>query len=171
MNNNKYKKLTLCKLFIVTVFFVCVSGCNSIKKTMGMVIPFYDYNQTLLKDISVSSSVDSNNNMPVAIDIVLIFNEKIDPSLLGLSGPEWFANKAGLLLKNNKELSVITIEVVPRTMTESIKLPDNFGDALKVLMFANYVAPAGQFVADITQFTELKIQLNKSGYQLREMEQ
>jgi len=170
MINHNFNYLALFKAFTVLIFISSLSGCNSIKKTMSMVIPFYDYNKTLLNSISVTADTDSNSNMPVAIDIVLIYKDTVDATLLGLSGPEWFANKAALLLRYEKYLSVVHIEVVPRTMKETVKLPSNYDNAIKVLMFANYAEPTGQYVADITQFKNLQVSLKRSGYQLKEVE-
>jgi hypothetical protein len=171
MAYQKFNSLQLLKLLMLLVTISGINGCNSIKKTMSMVVPFYDYNKTSLNSISVISDIDSNGNMPVAIDIVLIYKDTVDASLLGLSGPEWFANKASLLLRYEKDLSVVNAEVVPLTIKGTIKLPNNYDDAIKVLMFTNYIESAGQYVADITQFKDLQISLKKSGYQLKEMEQ
>jgi hypothetical protein len=168
---HKINNLHLLKLIILLVIISSASGCNSIKKTTGMVIPFYDYDKTSLSTISVKADNDSNGNMPVAIDFAFIYQDTIGHSLLVLSGPEWFANKSGLLLRYEKDLSVVHMEVVPRTMQETAKLPSNYDDAIKVLMFTNYTGPAGQYVADITRFKNIQISLKKSSYQLKEMEQ
>lgn len=170
MNFIKNINLHVIKLFIILIIMVSLFGCNSIKKTMSIIVPFYSLDTTTLDGISVISDTNSNGNMPVAIDIVFIYDKTVNTSLLGLTGPQWFTNKAGLLLRYSKELSVAHIEVVPRTLNESLLLPNNYNNANKVLLFANYVEPAGQHVADITQFNKLQIILKKSSYQLKEME-
>lgn len=167
----KYLKcLTLATHAMIFALVVSLSGCNSIKKTMSMVIPFYNYDKTPINTIRVNADIDSNNNMAVAIDFVFIFNKEVNDALLKLTGPQWFENKNALLLRHRTQLTVANAEVVPLTLNETIKLPENYDNAIKVLMFANYLAPEGQYVADITQFSDLQVSLKNSGYQLKEME-
>jgi len=170
MNYIKINNLALINLLMILAIMSNLVGCSSIKKTMSMIVPFYSLDTTPLDSISVISDVNSNGNMPVAIDIVFINDKTVNASLLGLTGPQWFANKSGLLLRYSKELSVAHLEVVPQTLKEKIPLPSDYSNAFKVLLFANYVEAAGQHVADITQFNELQILLKKSSYQLKEME-
>lgn len=170
MNYIKINNFTLIKSFMILAIISNLIGCSSIRKSMDMIVPFYSLDTTTLGGISVTSNVNSNGNMPVAIDIVFINDKTVNASLLGLTGPQWFANKSGLLLRYSKELSVAHLEVVPQTLKEKIPLPSNYSNAFKVLLFTNYVEAAGQHVADITQFNELQILLKKSGYQLKEME-
>lgn len=167
------KKLSYFITFKIIALVIITSnliGCNSIDQAMSMVVPFYSYDKTPLSNISISASHNSNQNMPVAVDIVFIYKDTVNAALLGLSGPEWFKNKPELLLRYKKDLEVVHKEIVPRTLTETIELPEHYDDAIKILIFANYLAPSGQYIADITKFSDLHIELNKSSYQLKEME-
>ncbi|WDE09384.1 hypothetical protein [Thalassomonas haliotis] len=153
--------LCACQMFLL--------GCNSINQALSKVVPFYSYDKTTLSDISITSDAGSNNSVPVAIDFVFIFDETVTPVLQNLKGPEWFANKAGLLLQYDKKLALAHVEIVPLTAKHSISLPDGYDDAVKVLMFANYIHVSGQVIADLTLFDELQITLGKSAYQLKEL--
>ena len=88
---------------------------------------------------------------------------------MGLNGPDWFNNKTGLLLRHEKDLAVTHVEFVPLTLKQKIAMPEGYDNAVSVLVFANFIASSGQFVADITQFNQLEIILKKSGYQLKEL--
>jgi type VI secretion system protein len=154
---------------LLSVLLPGLSGCNSIDKAMSVVVPFYTYDKTGLSTISVESSVDSNMNMPVAIDFVFIRNDEVAKTLMNLSGPNWFSSKTDLLLRYQKDLVLAHIEVVPLTIKQTITLPKAYDDAKKVLMFANFIAKPGQYLADISQFDEVLITLSKTGYQLKEL--
>ena len=146
-----------------------LGGCNSIDKMLSKVVPFYSYNKTALSSISVTSQTNSNSNLPVSLDFVFIFDETVNPSLLGLSGPQWFGDKARLMLNFDQQLLVAAIEVVPDTVMYTINLPEGYDNAVKVLLFANFVRKPGQYGADISQFKQLHITLTETGYQLKEV--
>lgn len=146
-----------------------LSGCNSIKKVAAKVVPFYSYDKTKLSNISLIAELDSNDNMPVAIDFVFIYDIVVDPVISSFSGPQWFANKASIMLQHQQDIDITHVEVVPLTVTEQLQLPEGYDDALKVMMFANYYGKKGQYAVDITLYDELQITLQHSGYQLKEL--
>lgn len=155
------------------VMLVCLlSGCaktlNSVEKVAGKYVPFYDFDKTQLTQIWLQADPDSNQNLPTALDIVFIYDEKTAEALKALSGPDWFANKAALALLYQHKLSVQSYEVVPRTAQTRLSLPDLYFQAHSVLLFANYLAEPGQYLADITQFHQLLITLQGQGYRLEE---
>ena len=74
----KLNRLPSLKMLVVLVMIIGVSGCNTIKKTISVVVPFYSYDKTSLSAISITADADSNTNMPVAIDFIFIYQaEKI----------------------------------------------------------------------------------------------
>ena len=155
---------------ILILLMLCVlGGCNSIEKTLGKVAGLYSDNKTALWAVSVTSQPNSNSDLPVSVDLVFIFDQTVNPSLVGLSGPQWFADKARLMLNFDQQLAVAAIEVVPDTLMFTIKLPEGYRDAVKVLLFANFVSKPGQYVADISRFNQLHITLTQIGYQLKEV--
>ena len=159
----------LCLAVLCCITPLLLGGCNSIDQALSKVVPFYTYDKTLLSGISIRAEVDSNDNVPVAIDFVFIFDNSLTPVLQNLKGPEWFANKAGILLQYEKKLALAHVEIVPLTAKYSVTLPNGYDDAVKVLMFANYIAATGQVIADLTEFDQAHITLGKSAYQLEEL--
>ena len=102
------------------------------------------------------------------MDIVFVLNSETAQALSTLSGPDWFANKKGLLQRYQQQILINELEIVPQTATQKIILPSLYYDAVSVFLFANYLASNGQYQADITQFYELHIMLEKSRYALEE---
>ena len=160
------------KTHVITLALIIVtsiSSCTYVEKSMDL-LPFYTYNKTLLTNISVISNMNSNRNHPVEIDFVFIYDDTVSPLLDVLSGPQWFADKTALMLRFRNSIDVAHIEIVPQTVEENISLPDDYNNAVRVLMFANFISESGQFVADVTTFDELLITLSKKGYQLEELD-
>ncbi|MBJ7540005.1 hypothetical protein [Marinomonas transparens] len=160
---------------LLCIMALLLAGCetaaslgNSLDKTVAKVVPFYEFNKTLIESIDIQSAANSNNNLPVAVDIIFIFDDKTAEALSALSGPDWFANKKSLLLRYQQQLVMSELEVVPQTAEQKLALPSNYFKAVSVLLFANYLHQTGQYQADITQYHELKIILNKQGYLLKE---
>lgn len=156
-------------LMMILTLHSCGSVSNSLKKVAGKYVPFYTFNKTELDAISVLSDTDSNHNLPVALDILFIADVKTAQALGALSGPDWFAGKRALLLRYQQQLVISELEIVPQSAEQNISLPDTYYNAVSVLIFANYLAEAGQYQADITQFSELRITLKRRGYALEEL--
>lgn len=163
--NAKYGYLFL----LIMLLSGCGSFGNSIKKTAGKYVPFYEYSGTELNAISIQAEVDSNNNLPVALDILFIFDAKTAQALSALTGPDWFAGKSAMMLRYQQQMALSELEIVPQSAEQNIALPASYYNAVAVLLFANYIDPKGQYLADITQFRELRITLKKRGYVLEEL--
>lgn len=148
---------------VITVV-ILINGCLSITKH----IPFYPVNNNNIKTISVESTADSNENVPVSLDMVFIYTTKAESELNKLLGPEWFKNKNALLLRYKNDLKIVHLEVVPHTQVTEVILPDDYNEALKVILFANYIAEDGQYQADISTYKNLRIVLGSRFYTLEE---
>lgn len=160
---------------LLLVLLLCLSGCqttalvsNKVDRAIASIVPFYDFNKTRLSSISIQSSANSNQNSPVAVDIVFIFDNKTAQVLSKLNGPDWFANKQSMLLQYQHQLALTQLEIVPQTPSQKVILPKYYFEAVNVLLFANYQSQAGQYQADITQYHQLKIRLNKHHYVLQD---
>lgn len=124
------------------------------------------YNNNLT-DVKIESTADSNNNMPVAFDIVFVSDKELLKVLAELSAPQWFQNKAALHLKHSRQITLLSAEVVPLTLaTKSLELPDNSRQAAGILLFANYLAPAGQMAAYLQNYSRVKVLFSHDNYQL-----
>lgn len=163
----QFKSLRLA--LIVMFIALSLNACNSFDKAMSVVVPFYEYDKTELDAISVLSTSDANNNLPVAIDLVFVLDEKTAMALMNLNGPQWFDNKNGLMLRYKQTLIITQVEIVPQTTEQQIDLPEDYDDAVRVFMYANYIHSKGQFMADLTLYDEAQISLQKTGYSVKEL--
>ncbi|MFT5421675.1 MAG: hypothetical protein ACI9D5_002433 [Candidatus Endobugula sp.] len=158
--------IKLCLLLSLLLVILMLNACSSTKYTLKMLGVGSD---NAIKNITLVSFPDSNMNSPVAIDLLFVNDDSISPLLLGLSGSEWFNDKALLLSRYGKALDVVSLEVVPLSFVESVDLPKTKKLAQRVLMFTNYRSRNGQFVADISQYKSLTIRLLFDTYELIEM--
>ena len=151
------------------IFLGLISGCSALKSVYGASISLVGLDRKIpLKAIYLSSTADANRHSSTAIDIVFVYQDNLDKTLKKMSGPQWFRERDSLMLQFDKEVVVAHFEVVPLTATNSVNLPKDFRKAGRVLLFANYVAKSGQFVADITEYQSLVISLEKEQYRLSE---
>ena len=152
-------------VFYTHLLLVVLGGLLSGCSVLGL-SPLND-----IRSIEIEASADCNRNMPVAIDIVFISDERVAKLLADLSGPDWFGRKQELVMRYDKQIKVISAEVVPLSILSVLPLPENHSRAGNILMFANYLSVDGQFVAQLGQFRQLKILLQREGYRLIEMHQ
>ncbi len=121
-----------------------------------------------LSEVSVEATADSNRSLPVALDLLFINDSALIPELTALSGPEWFAKKRQFMLNYQQQILLASLEVVPLSAMQAVSLPDGYKNAENVLMFVNYLAGDGQHVAELSNYKQLKIRLERERYQLLE---
>ncbi|ASA57315.1 hypothetical protein [Vibrio gazogenes] len=148
---------------VLLIFLLTASGCGVTKY-----IPFYPEQNNEIASISVQSDVHSNQNIPVSMDILFVYQDSLEEGLKHLTGSAWFKNKAAFLLRYQHALDIVHLEVVPQTAPQKVPLPDNYQAAIHVILFANYLDPKGQYQADLSQFKHLDIRLRKDRYTLKE---
>jgi type VI secretion system protein len=159
----------LVKLAAALILLLVATSCSSIKAGMAAIVPFYSDNGAKLSEVSISAGASSNNSMPVTIDFVFIYNEDISKALINISGPQWFDKRSSFLKRYEQEMTVSHVEIVPFTQGFTVELPNGYEDAVKVILFANFIAEPGQYAADITLYNELHVELGNDGYQLKEL--
>lgn len=145
----------------------CVSGCGLTTSALQLV--GLKDRPNLLKSIALEAAPDCNRNLPVALDIAFIEDATLATLLKGLGGPEWFARKEELTRRYGSAIQLLELEVVPLTLRSIAALPDGHEKATSILLFANYIATPGQYVADVAAYTQLKILLQSETYQLQDL--
>ncbi|MGE4297236.1 MAG: hypothetical protein AB7E47_04330 [Desulfovibrionaceae bacterium] len=91
---------------------------------------------------TVESAPDANLNNPVALDIVLVYNEDLEQELLGLTARQWMEKKAQFKLDHrlNEDYVLWELEPVPGLDMEDLELPLTVsGKAF--IVFVDYYTP------------------------------
>jgi type VI secretion system protein len=120
-----------------------------------------------LMHVEMTARSDANLQNPVSLDLVFVYDDQVAENLAKLNGPEWFRQKETLLLLNNKDMDVIHQELVPGSLLNELALPTYRALARKVFLYANYLGPAGQNVAELSAYACLKIEFLAESYQLK----
>jgi type VI secretion system protein len=89
---------------------------------------------------SVSLYIDpaANRNFPVAVDVVLVFEEDLAKKIATLKAGEWFAARSNLQKANPGEIEFVSVELAPG---ETLSLPGKRFSGKRVfvaLAFADY---------------------------------
>lgn len=147
-------------LFPLTVALF-LGACSS----LSGLIPFFGPPTTSLKAVRIQSMPESNRNQPTRLDLVFVYEQGM---ALPKSGPEWFRQKDALLAAHQQKLDAVSFELPPITEVASVALPGGFGKALAVLVYADYQSPAGQNMADLTNFRKPLIRLEAESFAIVE---
>ena len=92
-------------------------------------------------EVTLSAAPDANQNSPIAVDVVLVFEDDMLERLAELPATKWFGVRADLRKTFPKGLSYRTWELVPG---QTIPVPgDSFGSprVVGVLIYADYATP------------------------------
>ncbi|HYD80201.1 MAG TPA: hypothetical protein VEC06_10365 [Paucimonas sp.] len=113
--------------------------------------------KTKISSIEVIADAAANQHSATALDIVFVYDTN-SAALLPKTGPEWFEKKDALVAGLAKAIDVVSLEVPP-AMTLAAALPDGYAKAIGVYSYANYIAPKGQPMGNLTPFKKITIRL------------
>jgi len=86
---------------------------------------------------TVMVAPDANENSAIAVDLVVVYDNKLLDQLLKIKATEWFARKQQFLNDYSNELAVKGWEWIPSQIVEEQFVPYRSG-ARKVVLFADY---------------------------------
>jgi type VI secretion system protein len=111
---------------------------------------------TQVIEIQVARNI--NDDYPVAVDAVLVYNSVLYDELLKTSAKDWFAKVEQYRLDYPRGFDVWRWEVVPGQAVPSQLLPDTVNQAIGMIVFANYFTP-GEHRAAVGATRGLRIYL------------
>jgi type VI secretion system protein len=80
---------------------------------------------------------EANEDSPVAVDVVVVYDRKLVDDLLKLSASQWFATKAQFMADHDRKVAVQGWEWVPGQKVDPISIEYRAG-AQQVVVFADY---------------------------------
>ncbi|ASL47767.1 hypothetical protein bAD24_III10250 [Burkholderia sp. AD24] len=114
--------------------------------------------KTALRGVTVIAQNGANNASATALDFVYVY-DATSAAVLPRTGPDWFAHRAALLSSLGPKVEAVSVQLPPNQSSAPVPLPARYKKALVVYCYVNFVAPAGQGVADLTQYKRVVITL------------
>jgi type VI secretion system protein len=109
---------------------VLVAGCGVTQKARSM------FGGQLPFEVVIAS--DANEDSPVAVDLVFVYDKKLLDALLKIPATEWFAKREQFIKDYGNALAVEKWEWVPGQQIDRINVSYRAG-ARRVVLFADYV--------------------------------
>lgn len=128
-------------------------GCSLWSSLFGKSTP-----TTSLRSIAVIAEAQANRDSATALDVIFVYDSKV-LSLLPASGPAWFSQKDGLANTLGTAVDIVTLQVPPPYRLVGVDLPARYRHAIRVVAYANYLAPAGQAPIDLTTYKNVTLTL------------
>ena len=114
--------------------------------------------KTALRDVTVIAQDAANHESATSVDLVFVYDAS-SAAALPRTGPEWFSQKARLMIALGQKIDVATVELPAAQTLAPVPLPPRHKKALVVYCYVNFVFPSGQGVADLTSFKRVRITL------------
>ena len=139
-------RAALSKIIVLAVLGWALAGCS----TLANLLPWHT-KTTSVSTVRVAAPPGANLNSATMLDLVFVYNTT-SAGMLPKTGPDWFAQKVSLQNGLGPAIDVVSLQVPPAMVIDSVTLPKNAGKAIAVYGFANYQSPDGQARIDLTQF-------------------
>jgi type VI secretion system protein len=116
----------LCVALSGAAFITACSVKQKVRSAFGGQLPMH-----------VIVAPDANEDSPVAVDVVVVYDRKLLDELLKLSAAQWFAAKAQFIADHDQRIGVQGWEWVPGQKVQPISIDYRSG-AKEVVVFADY---------------------------------
>jgi type VI secretion system protein len=132
---------------------IWLQGCSAISSLFGKSQP-----STSLKSLAVMADGQANRNSATAVDVLFVYDSSV-LSLLPANAPAWFSQKSGLENTLGHSVDVVSLQIPPAYRVASVGMPARYRRALRILVYANYLAQAGQAPLDLTGYQHAMLTL------------
>jgi len=121
-------------------------------------------------DIRVDISDAANQNSPVAVDIVVVSDERLLEKLKNMSAKEWFEKRDQIQRDYPQDTSVHvwSWEWVPGQIVPETELPWKY-NAVGAFVFADYLSP-GDHRIGLDPFSHIVLRLREKGFSAENVE-
>jgi type VI secretion system protein len=144
-------------ILIVPLLFAAACGLpNRVRSMFGGELP-----------IQVSISPDANENTPLAVELIVVYENKIVDKLLEKKAREWFSGREQFLRDYADHVKSWKFEWTPGQEVAPLELSYGVG-AKRVVLFADYVTP-GEHRASIDPQRPFRLILGQSELKLEEV--
>lgn len=115
-------------------------------------------------DVTVHIAADANQNSPIAVDLLVVYDEKLMARLLQMTAREWFAQRDQIRrdFKDGEGFDAWAWEWIPGQKIPVQELPLKPA-ALGALVFSDYDSP-GTHRSRIDPFLDIILSLNETGF-------
>jgi len=116
-------------------------------------------------DLNVQIADTTNQNMPVAVEVVYVYDPALTDTLSALSANQWFRHRSKLAWRHPDGFDRWRWEWAPGQTVASRHLPMVFFTR-SVFVYASYRS-SGAHRAQVPPFHALDLELNRTGFQVR----
>ena len=141
---------------------------GTIRWWLGIVLILSACSEIIVKTQLIVFAIDAqaNLNHPIAVDLVLIYDQQLLAEIVKLSAHDWFTKRAQLKRDYPISLATWEWELVPDQPSQevlSFKMPPERKQAQAALFFANYLTPGNHRVR-IDSMTSVKVHLQEERF-------
>lgn len=136
---------------LILLILPILGGC-------GLKTLVFGPDRTDLDALRVIALAGANRDHATRLDVVFVYDAAV-AAQLPKTGPEWFRQKTALLAAYADKLRVTAQELPPLSEADPVPLPPRHDKALAVLAYADYLAPDGQPVIQLTPLRRPLLQL------------
>ncbi len=128
-----------------------LNGCSasSVLQNVGGFLTDLGKPRTSLDRISIVSKSNANNTSATAIDVIFVYNAKVN-TLLPKSAAEWFTQRDELHANLWQYIDIASVQIPPSYVLEEVPLPKRYSTAVKVVAYANYLNKKGRKPIELT---------------------
>ncbi len=139
---------------------LAVAGCGGI---IPVPVPVFEVTAFKTKEIQIQVSPWANEDNPVAVDVLIIYDEDMMDRLGELPARQWFRQRDQFRRDFPSGYEALEWELVPGQRVDPTPMPHNAATAVGSFVFANYYTD-GDHRARLDQIDNVLIRLGEKGF-------
>ena len=134
------------KLFLLLTSLTLISGCggtggsSDIMSTIKSALKL-EPTKVWLETVYFEVDQKLNNDAPVTVDLVIIYDDKILDTLKGLTATQFFEQKEQIIRDNAKNIDIHTFDIIPGQTLPPQPIKPKKVTGKGILVFALYGTP------------------------------
>jgi len=120
------------------------------------------------RNFAVSASRDANRDSPVAVDLVIVREEALVPTVTAMSARQWFMDRDQMARDHPASLEFQSWEFVPGQIWESSGFPLSNRSGYALVVFADYQSE-GVHRVRVDPIREFRLVLRAEGFETQEL--
>lgn len=141
-----------------------LAACESVAGAFKFIpLPLPDFTVSRTRQINIQVSPWLNEDNPVRMDVLVVYNEEMLKGLLTITAKDWFKRRDQFRLDFPAGYDVWEWELVPGQTVESLPLSDDVLRAKGAVVFAGYRTD-GEHRARIDSMGNVMILLGEKGF-------
>jgi predicted component of type VI protein secretion system len=153
------------RILSLVMLALTLSACSAASSLTS----FLGSDRTAIRHITVQAGPQLNRDSGLAVDFLFIRDESLLNELPD-TAPQWYGDRERYLIRYSALVDVQSVELVPLSVVQ-LPMPVDYKKSVKVVMYANFISPAGQTMTVLPDERDITISVMQDSLEIAALQE